>query len=354
LLFFFFSQSLKNNINTSEWTQMEQEESTRKGQYNLATGWDISWEERASKQELATHLRTRADKQAHSLEARVCSWVAAGAQRAATVLVSVCLELRGYLVLHRYTSGANIPVGVRDGSLSCCSRQGKSSCCVIKCALATYAKTSCFVFLVICLSSYPKQGQQPKLKPFSCLRIELYISARTEGHHLLWLLISAPRQHLLSTKLHRSVRLLSQPAAQASGKAEHNHSSASSPQQSQQQNCSCQQTMQSVAGQAQRCAISKLGTEALQPGSSATNETTKWVTCTGLGRLSQYPATQHCSLKMHLAKKVSKTKELGWQKTRGQGCFLLQEQDDFQRVKGKQTIKRRKRNKYMSKSAQKT
>lgn len=38
LLFFFFSQSLKNNINTSEWTQMEQEESTRKGQYNLATG----------------------------------------------------------------------------------------------------------------------------------------------------------------------------------------------------------------------------------------------------------------------------------------------------------------------------
>lgn len=44
---FFPPQSLKNNINTSEWTQMEQEEGTRKEQYNLATGWDISWEEKS-------------------------------------------------------------------------------------------------------------------------------------------------------------------------------------------------------------------------------------------------------------------------------------------------------------------
>lgn len=280
-LSFFFPRSLKNNINTSEWTQMEQEEGTRKGQYNLATGWDISWEERANKQELATHLRTHAGKQAHSLEARV--WLLVHKELRCNNFGWCTHGAEGLPGTSQVQKWCPHPSRGKRWKSELLFQARQELVCVIKCALATYVKTSCFVFLVICLSSYPNQGQQPKLKPFSCLGVGLYAIARTESHHLPWLPISAPRQHLLSTKLHRSVRLLSQTATQASGEAEHNHSSASS-QQSQQQNCSCQEKMKSVAGQAQRCAISKLYSEALQPSSAAMNKTAKWVTCTGLGR----------------------------------------------------------------------
>lgn len=45
----FFSWILLNNINTSEWTEIEREAGTRQGQWNLAADWDISWEAAASK-----------------------------------------------------------------------------------------------------------------------------------------------------------------------------------------------------------------------------------------------------------------------------------------------------------------
>lgn len=167
-LSFFFPRSLKNNINTSEWTQMEQEEGTRKGQYNLATGWDISWEERANKQELATHLRTHAGKQAHSLEARV--WLLVHKELRCNNFGWCTHGAEGLPGTSQVQKWCPHPSRGKRWKSELLFQARQELVCVIKCALATYVKTSCFVFLVICLSSYPNQGQQPKLKPFSCLR----------------------------------------------------------------------------------------------------------------------------------------------------------------------------------------
>lgn len=53
-------------------------------------------------------------------------------------------------------------------------------------------KRSCPVFPVIWPSNYPDQGQQPRLKPYSCLEVELCTRGTADSHALFLFPRSAP------------------------------------------------------------------------------------------------------------------------------------------------------------------
>lgn len=53
-------------------------------------------------------------------------------------------------------------------------------------------KRSCPVFPVIWPSNYPDQGQQPRLKPYSCLEVELCTRGTEDSHALFLFPRSAP------------------------------------------------------------------------------------------------------------------------------------------------------------------
>lgn len=86
-------------------------------------------------------------------------------------------------------------VGVGDGFLGLLVK-ARAHAVVLNTPLQLKWRRSCLVFLVISLSNYSDQVQQPRVKPYSCL--ELCTSARAESHDLFPFPIGAPHRALQS------------------------------------------------------------------------------------------------------------------------------------------------------------
>lgn len=88
-----------------------------------------------------------------------------------------------------------MPVGVGDGFLGLLIK-ARACAVVLSMPLQLKWRRSCLVFLVISLSNYSDQVQQPRVKPYSCL--ELCTSARAESRDLFPFPIGAPHRALQS------------------------------------------------------------------------------------------------------------------------------------------------------------